>query len=202
MAEGDPYLLPSGEAEFQGTRRFQVLRRLGEGGMGVVYEALDRETGSRVAVKLLRSLAAEALLRFKHEFRSLSDIQHPNLVSLGELIEDGGRWFFTMEYVDGVDFLAHVRQSGPTHDEPTAPQPSTVVMPAPAFRLRFDEARLRAGLSQLARGLHSLHRSRLVHRDIKPSNILVDKSGRVTLLDFGLVTHFTRGAGETDSGNV
>src|SRR6185503_1730550 len=110
---GDLFLhrmpLESSRPEFAGTRRFEMTRVLGAGGMGVVYEAFDRERGSKVALKTLRTLDAEALLRFKNEFRSLQDIQHPNLVSLGELLEEGGHLFFTMELVSGVDFFQHVR---------------------------------------------------------------------------------------------
>src|ERR1044071_7532317 len=91
------------------TRRFEVIRVLGTGGMGVVYEALDRERQCRVALKTLRTLNPEALLRFKREFRALQDIQHPNLVSLGELLEENGQIFFTMELVLGVDFIEYVR---------------------------------------------------------------------------------------------
>jgi serine/threonine protein kinase len=95
--------------EFTGTPRFQVLRRLGQGGAGVVYEAYDREHGVRVALKLLRRLEPNALLRFKNEFRQLEDIVHPNLVTLGELFEIQGKWFFTMEFVEGTDLLTYVR---------------------------------------------------------------------------------------------
>jgi serine/threonine protein kinase len=97
------------ELEFRSTPRFEVLRRIGEGGMGVVYEAYDRERHSRVALKTLRTLSAEGLLRFKHEFRALQDLAHPNLCGLGELISDDGQWFFTMELIEGVDLLSWVR---------------------------------------------------------------------------------------------
>src|SRR5262245_44709275 len=90
------------------TSRFQIVRRLGAGGMGVVFEALDRLRGTRVAVKVLRRISPESLIRFKAEFRALQDLQHPNLVRLDELISDGQQWFFTMELIEGVDFLAHV----------------------------------------------------------------------------------------------
>jgi serine/threonine protein kinase len=93
--------------------RFELLEKLGEGGMGVVYRARDRELQSEVALKTLARLDlegdADALLRFKNEFRSLADLHHPNLVSLGELFEHDGEWFFTMELVDGEDFVSHVR---------------------------------------------------------------------------------------------
>ncbi len=77
--------------------------------MGVVWEALDRERGSHVAMKTIRDPAPGTLLRFKNEFRALHDLRHPNLVTLGELHEEDGQWFFTMELVDGVDLLSWVR---------------------------------------------------------------------------------------------
>ena len=77
-------------SEFGGTERFAIKRRLGAGGMGVVYEALDREHNARVALKTLRHLDAQGLYRFKNEFRALQGMQHQNLVSLGELIEADG----------------------------------------------------------------------------------------------------------------
>jgi serine/threonine protein kinase len=92
--------------DFAGTARFAVVRRVGHGGAGIVYEASDRENGVRVALKRLRRLSPEAILRFKSEFRSVEDVEHPNLVALGELFEEAGAWFFTMEYVEGVDLLS------------------------------------------------------------------------------------------------
>ena len=175
--------------------------------MGVVFEAFDRERNARVALKTLKRLSsrkaeAQALLRFKREFRALQDLHHRNLVTLGELIAEGQQWFFTMELVEGEDLLTHVRPR-----EPMAPQsvrvlrardlPSTGVDDAPVhFRRvdpdegrgdRLDEARLRAALPQLVAGLEALHAAGKVHRDIKPSNIRVTPAGRVVLLDFGLV---------------
>src|SRR5215468_6751300 len=93
---------------FHGTSRFQVVRRLGAGGMGVVYEALDRERNARVALKTLRTMNPEQLLALKNEFRALQDVTHPNLVTLGELIEDDDHWFFTMELVEGHNVLHYV----------------------------------------------------------------------------------------------
>jgi serine/threonine protein kinase len=146
--------------------RFEIVRHLGAGGMGTVYEAFDREHLTRIALKVLRHVAPESLLRFKREFRSLQNLHHPNLVRLGELIGGDESWLFTMELVEGVRFLDHIR---------------------PAGAIGFDDARLRDAFGQLVDGLAALHAIGKVHRDVKPSNALVASNGRVVLLDLGLV---------------
>ena len=190
--------------EFRGTARFELHRRLGAGGYGVVYEALDRARGEAVALKTLREREPEALYRFKREFRALADVHHDNLARLHELHSEGEQWFFTMELVDGVDFLAAVRG-----DTDRAPGRASVDGHGNTVRLASDQlaavlrgappgpshplpgadelARLRALLRQLAAGVVALHRRGMQHRDLKPSNVLVSRAGRVVILDFGLV---------------
>jgi predicted ATPase len=99
---------------FTGTDRFELLSRLGEGGMGVVYEAYDRARGMRVALKTLRRVNATHLLRFKREFRALRELGHPNIITLYELIAEGKQWLFTMELVHGRDMVSHIRGRAPS----------------------------------------------------------------------------------------
>jgi eukaryotic-like serine/threonine-protein kinase len=148
---------------FLGGKRFEVERRLGSGGMGEVYQVYDHELRAKVALKTLRAKGPGSLYRFKHEFRALCDVAHPNLVSLYELLVVDGRWMFTMELVEGSDILVYLRR------EPSAD-------------------RCRGAFRQLAEAVSCLHDSGQLHRDIKPSNILVTEAGRVVVLDFGLVT--------------
>jgi serine/threonine protein kinase len=193
---------PATADAFRGTDRYEVLRCLGAGGMGVVYEAIDRSSHTRVALKTLANLDAAAVYRFKKEFRALADLAHPNLVRLHELVAQPEGCFFTMELITGVELLDHVapRTSPVTHDSQPIGEVSTVdgwhpatssveaAAPAePSSRRKADFSRLRAALPQLVLGLDALHAAGKLHRDVKPSNIMVTATGRLVLLDFGIV---------------
>jgi serine/threonine protein kinase len=149
---------------FADTNRFTIIRRIGQGGMGVVYEAYDHICQMAVAVKTITGRDATALYRFKREFRSLANITHRNVATLYELFADTTPWFFTMEMVTGVTFLDYVRSSS-----------------------TLDYTRLSPALAELVTGISELHARKKLHRDIKPSNVLVEPTGRVVVLDFGLV---------------
>ena len=171
------------EPHFAGNARFELRRVLGEGGMGLVYEAFDREREMVVALKTVRAIDAQALYRLKTEFRARVDLEHRNLVRLGELLHEDGHWFFTMELVEGWPFLDWLRNGEGMVDDR---DPARAATP-PKGGADKIEPKLRDAVRQLASGLEALHRAGKVHRDLKPSNVLVTRKGRVVILDFGLV---------------
>src|SRR5206468_2005069 len=130
------------------------------------------------------------LVRFKQEFRALADVSHPNLVTLYELSSSDQQWFFTMELIDGVNFLWYVRgetypaESGSTSGLSAATPADAALddVVEPASQGELNLPRLRRALPQLAEGVLALHDAGKLHRDIKPSNVLVTGQGRVVLL--------------------
>jgi serine/threonine protein kinase len=179
--------------EMLSAMRFTLVRRLGAGGMGFVFEAYDQERGELVALKTMRRIDPSALVRFKHEFRTLADISHTNLVNFYELFAVKDRWFFTMELVEGTDFVTYVRSMQQEASSGTGREGELVGDAASSSRGalpdapgQFDETKLRESFRQLAEGVEALHQAGKLHRDIKPTNVLVTPAGRVVILDFGL----------------
>ena len=168
--------------------RFELRRLLGRGAMGAVYEARDQSSGQLVALKTLHDNDPQHLVPLKREFRAMQGIYHPNLVRLGELFQSASTWFFTMELVDGRDYLSWLNRSRAAADDTNLDFTALAVQARHTSTMEsaYIES-LRHTLPQLASALQSLHSAGLVHRDVKPSNILVTPSGRLVLLDFGLV---------------
>src|SRR5512138_2806200 len=92
--------------------RFSIDGTLGQGGFGIVYRAFDKRRGIPVAMKTLARADPSRLYRLKQEFRTLADLVHPNLVALYELLAENEQWFFTMELIEGVNFLQYLRGPG------------------------------------------------------------------------------------------
>jgi hypothetical protein len=160
--------------------RYTLVRPLGEGAMGRVYEAHDRRRDQRVALKIFRNTGPTTAQLLKREFRALSGITHPNLVAFYDLYVRRDACFFTMELVEGVEFVKYVRHS--TREQRHG---------------HIDAGPLRGAIHQLASATRALHAAGKVHRDLKPSNVLIaGSSGRVVVLDFGLITTFSEGSSD------
>ncbi|MBA2539375.1 MAG: protein kinase, partial [Deltaproteobacteria bacterium] len=154
--------------------RYQIVRWLGAGGMGRVYDVLDTELGEHVALKMLRGdIDDEALARFRREVRLTRKIQHPNIARMFDIGETGGERFLTMELVEGESLTACLGKP-------------------------LSWGRLQKLAVQICAGLAAAHDKGVIHRDLKPDNVLVEAStDRAVITDFGIA----RGTGDTQ-GNV
>jgi len=147
-------------------REYQLLEKLGEGGMGVVYKALHTKLKRIVAVKLLpreRTKDSQAVARFEREMEAVGKLDHPNIVRAMDAGQAEGMHFLVMEYVDGLNLSELVRRCDPLSS-------------ADACEL----------VRQAAIGLQYAHERGLIHRDIKPSNLMLTSEQQVKILDFGL----------------
>jgi eukaryotic-like serine/threonine-protein kinase len=178
-AAADVSEIPIGSAPFfqrlqpgstLGDGRFGILRVLGKGGMGTVFEAVDRHLQRAVALKVLGRADARSVARFKKEFRLLADTVHPHLVRLHDLFVENGTWFFTMDLIEGSTLTAHLARAGP-------------------IRSVERERELRRVFAQLVDGVSAIHAKQHLHRDLKPENVLVSRDGCVVIVDFGLLAH-------------
>jgi serine/threonine protein kinase len=146
--------------------QYQLLEKLGQGGMGTVYKATHTKLKRVVALKVLaahRTHDSPAVARFQREMAAIGKLDHPNVVRATDAGEAGGTHFLVTEFLQGIDLARLVRQRGP---------------------LRVADAC--AVVRQAALGLQHAHEHGLVHRDVKPSNLLLTVEGRVKVLDLGL----------------
>jgi eukaryotic-like serine/threonine-protein kinase len=147
-------------------RRFEILSVLGEGGMGTVYKALDREVNHFVALKLIRpEMAAHPAIlgRFKQELLTARQVTHRNVIRIHDLSEVDGVKFITMEYVEGCDLRKLLLDNG-----------------------RLPPEQAVETIRQVCLALEAAHSAGVIHRDLKPQNIMKDKQGRILVMDFGL----------------
>ena len=146
--------------------RFELDEKLGEGGMGAVYRARDKELGRVVAVKVIAmAVDAESIRRFQREMKLLSRLSHANIIRVYDAGQTkDGRAYFSMELIEGEDLDYKRRRDGP--------MPFDQVIPI---------------LLQTADALANIHAQGLLHRDIKPGNLMLETGGRVVVMDFGLV---------------
>lgn len=159
---------------------YKLGQKLGQGGMGTVFEAIDTETGQAVAVKVLSpALATEEGLRgrFEAEIESLKKLKHPNIVRLFGYGEQDGTMFYAMERVDGISLEEEVRQGR-----------------------RFDWREVTHIAIRLCRALKHAHDHGIIHRDLKPANILMARDGEIKLSDFGIARLFGNTRMTSDGG--
>ena len=149
-------------------RRFRIVGKVGEGGMGVVYRAQDTRLGRDVALKFVTHAAgvarAELTDRLRREGGSLAALNHPNIVSIHDIDDVDGVPYLVLEWIDGK----------PLSDD---------AFPRPMAAAAFHRIAV-----PVAEALAAAHTRGIVHRDIKPSNVLVGSDGRVKVVDFGVAT--------------
>ncbi len=159
--------------------RYEITQMLGQGGMGAVYKAKDREVDRFVALKVIKPALAvdpEILARFKQELILARQVTHKNVIRIFDLGEAEGIKFITMEFIEGQDLKSLVTEKGKLSNEEIAKV-----------------------MEQVCLALDAAHGEGVVHRDLKPQNIMIDKSGRVAVMDFG-IARSTEAGGMTQTG--
>jgi serine/threonine protein kinase/Tfp pilus assembly protein PilF len=209
---------------------FRILRELGRGGMGVVYEAEQLSLGRRVALKVLpfaAMLDKQQLARFKNEARAAATLDHPNIVAIYSVGTERGVHYYAMQLIEGwslAEIIAAMKPGRPPSQQVTAPwagpgnEPTAVdtdkaALPTvdsrggasfsslPPFSSReYFRCVAQLGM-QAAQALDHAHQNGILHRDIKPANLLVDDAGKLWITDFGLA-RIEQDAGLTMTGDL
>ena len=179
---------------------FRILREIGRGGMGVVYEAEQISLGRRVALKILPFAAVlddRQLQRFKNEAQAAGLLRHPNIVAVHGVGVERGVHYYAMELIVGqslAELIAHVRRTSlePANSDPESTPTLADTQPAAALSTECSHDPLRFYRSvvklviQAAEALDYAHQEGVVHRDVKPANLLIDNRGKLWITDFGL----------------
>jgi serine/threonine protein kinase/Flp pilus assembly protein TadD len=210
---------------------YHILREIGRGGMGVVYEAVQISLNRQVALKVLPFAAAldeRRLQRFKNEAQAAAQLHHTNIVPVFGIGVERGVYYYAMQYIDGQTLAAVIHDlrrqarwesankaaaaadaqpTGPYAPAPRQPRPLTTTLPAAALSTERSHKspaffRTVAQLGvQAAEALEHAHQWGVIHRDIKPGNLLVDRRGKLWVTDFGLA-HCQSQAGLTMTGDL
>lgn len=146
--------------------RYEILTKVGAGGMSDVYKAKDHILGRIVAIKVLKQEFSEDInfvTKFRTEAQSAAGLEHPNIVNIYDVGSESGMHFIVMEYIEGITLKTYVEKKG---------------------QLSFKEATSIA--IQVARGIEAAHNKNITHRDIKPQNIMISTDGKVKVTDFGI----------------
>lgn len=146
--------------------RYEILSKVGAGGMSDVYKAKDHVLGRIVAIKVLKAEFSEDVnfvTKFRTEAQSAAGLEHPNIVNIYDVGSENGLHFIVMEYVEGITLKTYVEKKG---------------------QLSFKEATSIA--IQVARGIEVAHSKEIIHRDIKPQNVIISTEGKVKVTDFGI----------------
>ena len=166
--------------------RYKLLERIGSGGMAVVYKAQDLMLGRLVAVKMLHETFTgdpDFLARFRQEAYAAAGLQHPNIVTVHDIGQDGNRHFIVMEYVEGRTLKDLIRQ----YDSDGQPMPVSR-----ALDLSI----------QISEGIGYAHRAGLVHCDVKPQNVIVTRDDRIKVADFGIARAVSEASQHIDDSRV
>ena len=146
--------------------RYEILEKIGSGGMSEVYKAKCHKLNRLVAIKVLKSeFTSDAgfVSKFKMEAQAAAGLSHPNIVNIYDVVDDGDLHFIVMELVEGITLKSYIKKKG-----------------------RLD-ARETIGIAiQVAQGIEAAHEQHIIHRDIKPQNMLISMDGKVKVADFGI----------------
>lgn len=146
--------------------RYEIVSKIGAGGMSDVYKAKDHVLGRFVAIKVLKPEFSEDrgfVAKFRTEAQSAAGLEHPNIVNIYDVGSEEGLHYIVMEYVEGITLKTYIEKKG---------------------QLSFKEAVSIA--IQVARGIEAAHNKQIIHRDIKPQNIMISTEGKVKVMDFGI----------------